>query len=352
MIKKSVAKKVLVFSMSLGMIISLSSYDLALAKIKGYNKSGFMKYDTNANNLLDNNKKGSELCNKLQNDYNKSVTRLSEKREKEMNAIGVFDSEIQALDEKTIDEINNAYSCSVTIRYYEENTTNGTLEEMSSSGIDDIIQELYKDDEEKINPVEKFLSKIIFNSIEVEAKSKSDVTISPSGKMKQIICCTQTRKGGDIKVSYLCKWLQRPKYKKKDIAGIYLKNATPRKNTWKATHQCEYRENANNSYKTESKEIKNYKYSTEGMATSFNLFTGTLVDIKDERILIEFYCTMDDKDWDYIVASGEYYHCKVNTSYSPGISISKDGISLSMSIAWADVYNCIGNNPAVTFYVK
>lgn len=338
--------------MSLGMMISLSSYDLALAQIKGYNKSSFIKYDTNANDLLNNNKKGSELCYKLQNDYDKSVTRLSERREKEMNAIGVFDSEIQTLDEKTIDEINDAYSCSVTIRYYEENTTDGVLEEMSSSEIDETIEELYNYDKEEKNSVEKFLSTIIFNSIEAKAKTKSDATTSPSGKMKQILWCTQAKKGGDIKVSYLCQWLQRPKYKKKDVAGIYLKNATPKKYTWKATHQCEYTENANNPYQKESIEIKNYKYSAEGMATSFNLFSGTLVDIKDERILIEFYCTMDNKSWNYIVASGEYYHCKVNKSYSPGISISENGISLSLSVVWSDVYNCIGNNPAVTFYVK
>lgn len=52
--------------------------------------------------------------------YNKSTTGLNENKEKAMNAIGVFDSDIEDLGQKTIDEINNAYSCSVIVTYYEE----------------------------------------------------------------------------------------------------------------------------------------------------------------------------------------------------------------------------------------
>ena len=135
------------------------------------------------------------------------------------------------------------------------------------------------------------------------------------------------------------------KYKKKDVIKISVTRFLVFVIVMWAAIGCSH------PYETFCEDITNRKYAANGMATSFTLFQGTGIDIKDERITIEFKCE-NDNNYKKIAATGEYYHCKVNKNYSPGISIGVDGISLSLSKSWAEIYNLVNNNPGVIFNVK
>lgn len=89
-------------------------------------------------------------------------------------------------------------------------------------------------------------------------KTKSDTKISPSGKMKQILWCTQIKKDEPIKVSASYIWLSRPKYMSTDVAGVCLKNATLQGNTVQAYHRYEYKfyNSVNKQYIKRDEKIK------------------------------------------------------------------------------------------------
>ena len=222
--------------------------------------------------------------------------------------------------------------------YYEENLIDGNLHEMSPEKVDELIKEVYEDETENIS-----------NSITTYANP--DDKISPSGKMRQVLFVSQQNKNTNVRVSYTTTWLKRPTYNKTDVAGVYLKNATPINSSWEAHHRCEYRNNYNNPYQVFNQQISYTTVSNDGMAERFQLYDNSqLLDIKDESLSMSFYCKIDNKNsMNYISAAGGYYHCKINKSYSPGISISTDGISLSLGVNVNDVYSAIGNNPSVIF---
>lgn len=339
MLKKINLKKILISNIAVGLLLT-STFSTIIAEANEANKSIIIEYETNAYNLKSNFNKNSELCHKLQKDADKSSTQLNEKIEKELNKIGVFDSDIVGLDQNTVDELNNAYLCSVKVMYYEENLSDGTLDEMSPDKIDELIKKVYEDKAEKN-----------ISSKDITTYSNPDDRISPSGKMRQVLFVSQQSKNTNVKVSYTTTWLERPTYKKTDVAGVYLKNATPINSSWEAHHRCEYTDHYNNPYQVFNQQVSYTTVSNDGMAAKFQLYDGEqLLDIKDESFSMSFYCKIDNKtSMEYISAFGEYWHCKTNKNYSPGISINTSGISLSLGVSVNDVYSCIGNNPSVIF---
>lgn len=343
-------KKIVVFGMVLGLIFSFATDNVAYAKGGTFE----LKYETNAYNLLENFEEDSELCRKLQIDYNKSTTGLSEKKEKALNAVGVFDSDIEDLGQKTIDDINRAYSCSVYVTYYEEDEEEkGKLNEMTEEETDELIGKVYKSDLENTSKLKNFIQKNIFGTIKVMAKTKSDTRISNSGKMKQILWCTQTKKDSPIKVCASYIWLSRPKYTSTDVAGISIDNATLDGNTVLAYHRYDYKlYNSTSTKKSVDKKIEDVFRCSSGAAVWVTLQDDTYVDVINERVMIEFCCTKANKSSPTIAATGCYWHCQKKKNYSPGVSIGADGISLSVSENIAECYQLIQKNPYVKFYTK
>lgn len=364
MFKKTCVQRISAIITAVGMVVSMTSYNMAKASEIEINKvnddNALVGYETNANNLVDDYDEDSELCQKLELDYENSTTDLSEEREKELNEIGVFDSDIEAWDDDMIEKINNAYAYSMSVMYYGENHEDGTLEELTVEETDEVIKDVYGEEleekEEKDNIFEQALGNTVFGAVKASAKSSSDSGKEQSvdsGKVKQMIACIQTAKDKPINVIYTISWLVRPSHKKFDIAGIYLGNASPNKESFKAHHKCLYRQIYTAPYVKEDEKVDYYSVSGNGMSARYGLFNNNLVDIKDEVFVMSFDCTIKSrKNQNYIEATGVYYHCKVNKTISPGVSIGSGGISLSVSGGVSEVYSFVPQNPYVKFFPK
>ena len=163
--------------------------------------------------------------------------------------------------------------------------------------------------------------------------------------MRQILWCTQNTKDGPIKVTYTCMWLEQPTYKKTDVIGVTLKNATPIPVTWFG--KLNYRLKSESFVRCDTFDAT--KRNTSGIAAKFPLKNDR--DAVDQTIIISFDCKKDDDGKKNIVATGHYFHCQQNTVYSPSISIGSE-ISVSVSSSTTNVYHRIGNNPFVDFATK
>lgn len=347
-------KKISVWFTILGFVIFMSSNNVVLAKENI--KKVKIHHITNAKNLLDNYDKNSQLCRKLRLDYNESVTKLSEEKEKELNAIGVFDSDINAMDDKTINKINQAYKCSISVMYFKED--NEKIKKMTEDETDELIEELYKKDLDKESILDKLIDKTIFGVTKVNAKSKMDTKTSntcDTGRMKQILACIQSKKNGPIEVTFTASWIKQPKTRRKDVVGVTLKNATPEPDTWSSYYKCEYRTglNANSPYYIDKKKLKCQAENHDGMYTSFSFFPARLVFVREEWVTITFKCTKDIKKMDYISAQGIYKHSETNVSYSLSLALDTSG-NLSIGVSGSKKVNFVNVNPNafVKFYTK
>ncbi|MCM1181603.1 MAG: hypothetical protein NC347_15215 [Clostridium sp.] len=363
MFQKKYVQKISAIITAIGMVTTMTSYNMARASEVEFNGSDtLVNYDTNANDLLENYDEDSELCRKLQLEYDSSTTGLSEEKEKELNAMGIFDSDIELLGEETMDKIEDAYSYSISVMYYEENTKDGSLEEMSPSGVDELIgdvygEELQEAEEAQVSGLDKMLSGTIFGAVKASAKSKSLVKKSASGKVKQMLAFIQRKKGGKVNVAYTCTWLQEPKCRKTDFLFLGVKDARCLTDTWEALHTCKYADGIN-KYENFKEERKNYRAASPyGMAVDYSFFPNRAAGIENESFVLKFDCEPGKKK---IYATGLYYHCKNEAKLSLGLgiglTIGADGLSFGPSASGAgsveDVYSIVTNNPSTYFDTK
>ena len=86
--------------------------------------------DSNVPDLRDNYDEESPLCKKLEYDKENNVTELSEEVEKELNEVGIWDSEIEQFDDGTIEKLENAINTEVYIDYCSVDNKTGEEIEM------------------------------------------------------------------------------------------------------------------------------------------------------------------------------------------------------------------------------
>lgn len=167
-------------------------------EVNAEDNNGIECTNTNVLNLVNNNGEESTLLEKLEYDAENNITQLPEDIEEELNEVGVFDSEIEQLDEYTIDKLEDSINTQVSVIYYKTNEKTGKQEEMEQEEVDNIIEEniqegVYEYQEEE-NLVSKIFTKIGLKPIEVKAAKASDTDYSPSKAVKSVLICTQEKK--------------------------------------------------------------------------------------------------------------------------------------------------------------
>ena len=101
-----------------------------------------IQVQTDAPNLIDNYTEDSILCDKLEYDVKNNATELKDNVEEELNRAGVFDEEINELDDETINELNKSINTTVYINYISvDEKNNGAVRKMKDSEIDDVIEQ-------------------------------------------------------------------------------------------------------------------------------------------------------------------------------------------------------------------
>ncbi len=348
-------KRIISSIFGLGMVASMLCYSTASAHetttILAKKLASNIQYTTSGRDLLSDYKKDSALCQKLAQEYAEHRTSLSEETEKKLNEMGVFDDEINDLSQEQLKSIDGAYNCSVKINYYEEDAK-GKYKKMNLTEIDNAVEEKYGEEIEKNKEnsgIKSILNKTIFGAVTAGAKTTATTTTSKSGAMKQVLWCVQNYKGGNVRISYLCTWLKRPKYKGVDVIGIYIDDAKVVPKSSSIKHICEYTPHGAD-YETKSYTDNTPAQTTSnGVAFTFKVFSNEAANIKDERILLQMSCEPKSKK---IYAWGTYIHAKKNTTIAPGVSISTGGISVSVSASQSDVYEQITNNPYIAFSTK
>lgn len=156
--------------------------------------------NTNVLNLVNNNGEESILLEKLEYDADNNVTQLPEDIEEGLNEVGVFDSEIEQLDNYTIEKLEDSINTQVSVIYYKNNEKTGVQEEMNQEDVDNIIEENIQDGvyeyEEEENFVSKIFTKIGLKPVDVKAAkaSASNTDYSPSKAVKSVLICTQEKK--------------------------------------------------------------------------------------------------------------------------------------------------------------
>lgn len=328
--------------------------------------------NTNVLNLSNNTGEKSMLLDKLEYDVDNNVTELPNKIEERLNEVGVFDSEIEQLDNYTINKLKKSINTQVSVIYYKSNEKTGKQEEMRQEEVDSIIEENIQEGvceyEETDNLLSKILTKIGLNSVEVKAASASasDTDYSPSKAVKSVLICTQEKKGGKISVSYTATWLKEAYYRGKDVLGVTMKRANYNKNSLKCYHtvnhswtQTVYLDK--HAFRTNHSERLSTNPTAKHTGVSGFTFTVNLfgernkmngLGISNEKytnecINITFTCKASSKK--SVVLATDYNHWKSNISVSPSISVSEEGISVGISGEKTNYYQKLDGNAYVNF---
>ena len=107
-IKKEELKKMIAVSTSM-ILACLCCYNSVQIKADDIiSTENSIQVQTNAPNLIDNYDEDSILCDKLEYDVENNTTDLKDDVEENLNKAGIFDEEINDLDEETIDELNRS----------------------------------------------------------------------------------------------------------------------------------------------------------------------------------------------------------------------------------------------------
>lgn len=279
------------------------------------------------------------LKNFLKSEASVRRTKISEKIEKKLNEQGIFDDEINMLDKQTIKNVEEGNQYSVYIDYFEENTEDGDIsdKEMSATEVDNLISEQcnnvenskfeYTLSKKEDNVFKKILKKLSFGTVDVKAKEDTDY--SNSGKCKRTLVLSKNG-SKKVNVSVVYNWVKSPEYRLTDYVNVYLKNASPDKSTGKAYYTCDYWVNINGKKNYGSRNFQ-YTYKNMSLSDKSMAFKAKLVDegykssSYNHKLGLSYTATIDNNNWNYVVATGEYLHQKANVSISPSITFSSSG---------------------------
>lgn len=321
-----------------------------------------IQVQTDAPNLIDNYNEDSVLCDKLEYDVENNTTDLKNDVEEELNKAGVFDEEINDLDNETINELNESINTKVYINYVSvDETDNGTVKELNDSDIDDIIEERIEEDklsyEEDKSPLEEIENLWTVHAEAAKPLHEDESHPKTKNKVKQTIYACQFEKKGKIYVTAKAYWLEEAYYKNIDVFGVAIKNANIIRNTAKCTHKANYISYSSYYKNGEYKEKllthpDSFENNINGITCKVNLFGNrTKIDAaklanvydyyKDECIELKFQCRYESK---YVVFATSYNHAKTSKGISPSISFSSSGISVGVSGSSTNYYSKLSYN--------
>ncbi len=329
------------------------------------NTDNNIQVQTDAPNLIDNYKEGSILCDKLEYDVENDTTDLKDDVEKELNQAGVFDEEINDLDDETIKELNNSINTTVYIDYVSvDEADNGAVTEMKNDDIDDIIKERieenkigYEENESLLEEIGKSLG-IIPTDVKASKPLYEDWNHPKTkNKVKQTIYACQFKKKGTIYVTAKAYWLDESYYKNIDVFGVTVKNGNVIRNTAKCKHKARYISYSSHYINGEyTKNLEThpdaFKNDVDAVTCKVNLFgnrkninTAMQANVydyyKDEYIELKFQCRYEKK---YVIFATSYNHAMTNKSISPSISLSGSGISVGVSGTSTNYYSELSYN--------
>lgn len=300
----------------------------------------------------------SILYKKLVYDKENYVSRLSQQLEKKLNEAGVFDSELEGLDQKTIDSLENASNISVQVSYTSIDDLTGEKKEMSLEEVDEVLQSNSKD----IKSIAKFIQPKGVSAKILVSDSASGT--SASGAVKQTVLCSQASAKAKIYCTYTASWLKEAYYRGKDVLGVTFSNFDITEKSWSCKHTATYKcigqgLDASN----EMKENPTTYYcgsGGSGIAFQVNLFgnrdeingsagAGVYESYDNEKIVITFNGTPTNNSTPNCKFTSDYWHLKTSRNLSPSVSVSSSGLSVSVSGGKTNEYERITNNAYLLF---
>lgn len=244
----------------------------------------------------------------------------------------------------------------------------GIIEELNVYQIGQVIDGLYGEDirkntldiedNEKVNILSQISNALNIGYKEVQAapnRATNDIETSSDGYLKQLLVITQTGKSNVVNVSYTATWLKNPLNRKIDCYGIHLKNASFTKKTVDASYKWHYNYTSGSNRKTiteSSNQSNNIKYTDNGIACKTDLKNnpiGTDCSYTDHILSISGSATIDNKNINYVVVYGEYFHQESIIEVHPSITIGNGG-SITFNGSVADKMNEMTPNTYIKFY--
>lgn len=186
--------------------------------------------EDNALTMQSNVENISQLEQYLELEEANDTTSLTKKKEELLNEKGVFDSELERLSEEEIENINEAESVSVSTEYVEctvdesksEATDGFESKILNEAEIGDLINELYLENsnESDENKAMGIGSKTVVGNKDSETVTDEEST---SYLKKTLI---MARENSRVTVTFVCKWLTPPQFRKMDLLTIAYSGGT------------------------------------------------------------------------------------------------------------------------------
>lgn len=365
------------------MLLSISFGKTKDIKAEEGNITSVENFTTDAPNLIDNYDEDSALCKKLEYDAEKHTTKLKSDVEEDLNKIGVFDEEIDELDNDTINTLNKSINTHVYVSYDIVNNVTGQYEHMKDDEIDNMVEEeISKDnldyEEEGDSILDKVGTILGLKATKVNAaEPKYEAWNHPTGynALKQTVYACQFKKGGIIYVTAKATWVKEAHYRNKDVFGVRVSRADIITNSWKCEHTATHRTEsfvgqgifgkwvkAKDNKKTNPTAWKmvgngdgiTYTVNLFGDRTdmNWNLRQGVNEYYDNEKIQIKFQCKPTSKKATKLTT--HYWHSKTNKSISPSIGFSTSGtsfggISVGVSGSSKNYYEEINHNAYLVY---
>lgn len=330
-------------------------------------KEQICSYQSNSYDLADNKNDKSVMTYILSKDKNNSTNKMDKNIEETLNETGVMDEEIEDMPQELINLLEEGNNYCTYINYSGVDS-NGEIHTLTEEEVDEFFRNKMEDE-----AADKLISTLGIESLNASAKSTSDGALSKSGMLRQFLMLSQTSVGSRVYVYYSATWLETPTYRNTDACTIAFKNASLESGTVKAKYMYEYTESFtiygkyySNKYSDTVDISKNgtVKKLVSGVSANFDLhgsrsqiialaMGGTTRDYASDKVIINFYVTVDNKrDMEYVVAQGDYWHEESSKSLNPTFSFDKGGISFSIAPEFKEYYNQISEGVYVKYYFK
>lgn len=317
----------------------------------------------------------------LQSQINNHSTELDVKTESDLNAQGIFDTEIEQLSADVLNSIEDGDDYYISVDYYSETLIDkeegkSSLDKMSDTSVDRLVNDKYghlesnqkrikldgqkyildyndgsiekESNKDESTPLSK-VKKLYFNKI----NAATDSGYTDSGKVKRVLVATHPSGKDYIQCSLVYTWVESPKYTLTDEMCMYVKNGTPVYSTVSTSYSFNelayYGTTANeHSYKITNVECVKNNY---GVAIKQDLKTSVEGAIySDHSLAISYRANIDNqKSWKYVEVNGQYYHQQTVLSVDPTLSLGVDG-SISLSASISSKFQELTNPPQVFVY--
>lgn len=307
----------------------------------------------NFNELIENNE--SIIVDKLiEENLEVDTGIINEENEKELNRNGVLDDEIEEYSDEVLDMLSNeCYSIEVKVNYYTYDENN-ELVDCKKGEIEDYYTETgIVDETDKVGLLGK-------RQISAKAKSLGDTDTSNSGMFRETICLMQTKKGGNVYVTYNGTWLKTPQNKGCDIVGIALDNLTPLKDTIVCKYYYDLYQKSSmftgGVQRINGNKELNFNIGATYVTTKFNFYrskNNPPIEYITNRVFVSFQAVRRTDSQKYCGVYSNYFHEKSNVSLNPSIELSGEGSGFSISPSVSNYYEKMTSVVCINcFYFK